>query len=118
MTLVQEIYFQPVSFTMMAFSSKSTLMESMNCWSTMTEPSCGWMEASQWLKENWPVRSSMPFGMKSEQAWRVAGWREELRFTSEGVQRTSMPEIPVHILSIEERVMMLLNNGEWIDSAF
>ena len=58
------------------------------------------------------------FWNESEQAWRVAGWREELRFTSNGVQRTSMAEIPVHILSIEEHVMMLLNNGEWIDSAF
>ena len=58
------------------------------------------------------------FWNESEQAWRVAGWREELRFSTDGVERTKMPEIPVHILSVEERVMMLLNNGEWIDSAF
>jgi len=28
-----------------------------------------------------------------------------------------MPELTVNILSVEQRVMMLLNNGEWIDSA-
>ena len=57
------------------------------------------------------------FWNEEERAWRVAGWREELRLSAEGVERTSMPEIPVHILSVDRRVMMLLNNGEWIDSA-
>ena len=57
------------------------------------------------------------FWNEEEQTWLVAGWREELRLSTNGVERTSMTEIPVHILSVEQRVMMLLNNGEWIDSA-
>lgn len=116
MMQVQEIYFQPVSFTMMAFSNKSTLI----IHELLVYDDCAvvWLDEGVTMVEGklaGPVQHA--FWNEEEQTWRVAGWREELRLSTNGVERTSMPEIPVHILSVEQRVMMLLNNGEWIDSA-
>ncbi|DAC48001.1 MAG TPA: hypothetical protein D7H93_00055, partial [Candidatus Poseidoniales archaeon] len=58
------------------------------------------------------------FWNEDEKAWRVAGWREELLLSTQGVERIHMEEIPVHIMWKDQGAILLLNNGNWIDSAF
>jgi hypothetical protein len=57
------------------------------------------------------------FWNEKEEAWRVAGWREELLLSHTGVQRSKMDEIPVHILWKNDQAYLLLNNGTWIQSS-
>ena len=58
------------------------------------------------------------FWIEDEKAWRVAGWREELLLSTQGVERIHMEEIPVHIMWKDQGAILLLNNGNWIESAF
>ncbi|MFL2949758.1 MAG: hypothetical protein ACJZ40_05175 [Candidatus Poseidoniaceae archaeon] len=54
---------------------------------------------------------------EEEQAWRIAGWREELFISASGFERSEMQEIPVHIMNKNGTILILLNNGTWIRSS-
>jgi hypothetical protein len=53
-----------------------------------------------------------------DQAWRIAGWREEVFLSAKGFERSIMEEIPVHIMVKNGTTILLLNNGEWLLSAY
>tara|TARA_B110000459_G_scaffold203987_1_gene263169 strand:- start:7081 stop:8058 length:978 start_codon:yes stop_codon:yes gene_type:complete len=58
------------------------------------------------------------FWSESEKAWRIAGWREELFLSTDGLKTSKMHEIPVHILYNKGKTYLLLNDGSWLHSHF
>ena len=58
------------------------------------------------------------FWSESENAWRIAGWREELFLSTDGLKTSKMHEIPVHILYNKGKTYLLLNDGSWLHSHF
>ena len=52
------------------------------------------------------------------EAWRMAGWREEIHLSKDGFERKHLDEIPVHVMIRKNNAYLLLNSGEWMLSNF
>jgi len=52
------------------------------------------------------------------EAWRMAGWREEIHLSKDGFERKHLEEIPVHVMIRKNNAYLLLNSGEWMLSNF
>jgi hypothetical protein len=55
---------------------------------------------------------------KKHDAWHIAGWREEILFSESIQQRYDFDEIPVQLVAHRDLTLILMNNGEFIESSF
>ena len=50
---------------------------------------------------------------ESEDAWRLCGWREDLLWSSSGLQRSDRAELGIHTMLHNEKWVVLDNTGKW-----
>tara|TARA_B110000483_G_scaffold109040_1_gene132848 strand:- start:1562 stop:2575 length:1014 start_codon:yes stop_codon:yes gene_type:complete len=51
-------------------------------------------------------------------AWHIAGWREEVLFSETKNQRHVFDEIPVQLISYGNSILLLMNDGTFVQSSF
>ncbi|MBT5391430.1 MAG: hypothetical protein HOL22_03680 [Euryarchaeota archaeon] len=54
---------------------------------------------------------------EQDEAWHIAGWREEILASEVDISRHRLDEIPVQILHHKDAVLLLLNDGSFISSS-
>jgi len=66
------------------------------------------------------LKGTVQHAMWSERhdAWHIAGWREEVLFSETVQQRNNFDEIPVQLVIYDDSTLILMNSGEFVESAF